>query len=251
MFVFSQVKAPRKFLIPAEKHDVGAKVTNMGNLSKAITLIRNKLGHAGIKAFRKTCFGHFLKTKPLTFSSAMVHSLLLRQIECDDPHVLEFNFHGVGVRFDRMAFTLVTGLKCTKFPADQETRDLKDTLWDKYFGSGPLTLKEFIERFEQLTFNTKHIKDNVKACMFYLVEAVLLGGEKRRFVNKDNFRIIQNEALCNTYPWGTVSYMATIASLRSAVNRNNLSKTYTLYGFPLAFQVFFIVLSIFQFMLIY
>ena len=74
--------------------------------------------------------------------------------------------------------------------------------------------------------------------MFYLVEAVLLGGEKRSFVKKDNFRIIQNEALCNTYPWGTVSYMATIASLRSTVNRNNLSKTYTLYGFPLAFQVF-------------
>ena len=240
--VFLQNNRLRKYIIPVEKHDVGAKVTNKSNLANVVSIIKEKLGRRGIRAFKKTCFDHFLRMKPLIFSSGMVHNLLLRQLECDDPKVLEFNFRGVGVRFDLKAFALVSGLNCTKFPTYLETRDLEDTLWEKYFGSiGTITLKEFMTRFEEHTFDAADVEDNVKACMFYLLETVLLGGEKRRTVNKTNFKIIQNATLCNTYPWGTLSYDMTIASLRGAVNHNNPSHTYTLYGFPLAFQVFFVL----------
>ena len=85
----------RKFIVLEEEHGVGGKVTNIGNLSKAITLIKNKLGQDAISAFKKTCFGHFLQVKPLIFSGAIVHSLLIRQVECDDPKVAEFNFGGL------------------------------------------------------------------------------------------------------------------------------------------------------------
>ena len=235
---FLQRTEVRSFVIPLDKQSKGAKVTNLGNLSKAVEVIKQKLGRRGVRLFKKTCFGHFLNLKPITFCSAIVHNLLVRQVECDDSNVIEFNFRGIGARFDRMAFAIVTGLNCGKYPVDHETRNLLDTLWEKYFGtSGPVSLKDLMTTFEATTFAPADVKNTVKVCMLYLLESVLLGGEKRRPVTRDNFSIIQNEELCDKYPWGNMSYDMTISSLRGAVNRNNPSKTYTLYGFPIAFQV--------------
>ena len=87
----------RKFITPIDKHDADAKLSNLGNLTNAVKLIRKKLGKTGIKLFKNTCFGHFLKMKPIKFYDGFVHSLLLRQVECNDPKVLEFNFRGLGV----------------------------------------------------------------------------------------------------------------------------------------------------------
>ena len=140
------------------------------------------------------------------------------------------------MRFDRKAFATVTRLKCCRFSSYLETCDLQTSLWEKYFGSiGTFPLKDLMARFEECQFDKADVEDNVKACMLYLLEAVLLGGEKRRPVTYDNFKIIENKALCNKYLWGTLSYNITIASLRSVVNCNNPSKTYTLYGFPITF----------------
>ena len=97
-----------------------------------------------------------------------------------------------------------------------------------------VTLKDLMNTFATTTFDPTNT-NTVKGCMLYLVEAVLLGGEKRRPVTRDNFSIIQNTVICDKYTWGNLSYDMTITSCRVAVNRNNPSKTYTLYGFPIAF----------------
>ena len=113
-----------------------------------------------------------------------------------------------------MAFAIVTRLNCGKFPPDHETRNLLDTLWKKYFGTtGPVILKDLMNTFEATTFDPADVNNTVKVCMLYLVEAVLLGGEKRRSVTKDNFSIIQNATICDKYPWENLSYNMTITSL--------------------------------------
>ena len=239
----AQARTYRKFIIPEDKHNLAAKVTNIGNLSSAIELIRRKLGQTGVQAFAKTCFGHFLDIQTVKFSSAVVHSLLIRQIECDDPKVAEFNFRGVGVRFDKKAFALVTGLKCGR--PIRNTSSLPDRLWDKYFGTPrEIQLKDLMEKFECRQFDEKDVDDNVRICMFYLLETVFLSGDKKKPVNNNNLKIIQDDSLVNKYPWGTLSYDMTIASVRSCVNTNNSSNTYTIYGFPIAFQVLFILVVI-------
>ena len=79
-----------------------------------------------------------------------------------------------------MAFTIVTRQKCGKFSLDHGTRNLPDTLWEKYFGTAdPVTLKNLMNTFKESIFDHADINDNVKVCMLYLVEAMLLGGEKR------------------------------------------------------------------------
>ncbi|KAF3448820.1 hypothetical protein FNV43_RR09533 [Rhamnella rubrinervis] len=51
-----------------------------------------------------------------------------RQLYNDDPHVIKFEFNGVGARFDRKAFVMITGLNCGKFPKESEMRNLSYNL---------------------------------------------------------------------------------------------------------------------------
>ena len=92
-----------------------------------------------------------------------------------------------------------------------------------------------MDKFEYHPFDQNEVDDNVKVCMFYLLETVFLSGDKKKLVNNTNFKIIQDNTLVNNFPWGTLSYDMTIASLRSCVNTNNFSNTYTIYGFAIAF----------------
>ncbi|KAF3454955.1 hypothetical protein FNV43_RR05403 [Rhamnella rubrinervis] len=171
----------RKYVVGANSQDDSVKLTNYGNFSNTVDVIRHKLGDDGVKVFKSICFGHFLDVKSMTFCSAIVHSFLVRVLECNDPDVLEFNFWGIGERFDRNAFNLVTGLKFSQFLSFLETRDLPDTLWNKYFGvRSTLEQKEFMTKFERYLFNETEVEDNVKVCMFYLLEAVLLASDKRK-----------------------------------------------------------------------
>ncbi|KAF3451316.1 hypothetical protein FNV43_RR07411 [Rhamnella rubrinervis] len=50
-------------------------------------------------------------------------------------------------------------------------------------------------KFERHPFDETEVKDNVKVCMFYLLEAVLLAGDKRKLVSRDHFKIMQNPEL--------------------------------------------------------
>ena len=99
---------------------------------------------------------------------------------------------------------MVTGLNCGKFPSASKLNNLSYELWNKYFGgSGPMTQYDFARAFKDVDFNdsnSQKIKDNVKCCMFYFVEMVLLPTDRARLVKKDNFMIIQNEDLCKRYP---------------------------------------------------
>ena len=115
ILIFLQRTKVNFFIIPIDKQSKGAKVTNLGCLSKAMKIIKQKFGKDGVKLFRKTCFCHFLRIKPIIFFSAIVHNLLVQQVECDGPKVIEFNFRRIGVRFDCMTFAIVTRLSVVSF----------------------------------------------------------------------------------------------------------------------------------------
>ena len=103
-----------------------------------------------------------------------------------------------------------------------------------------MTQYDFARAFKDLDFdesNDEEIKANVKCYMFYFVEMVLLPADRARLVKNDNFMIIHIEYLCKRYPWWNVCYDLTIQSLRSKMDLNKPKTTYSLHGFPLAFQV--------------
>ncbi|KAF3441480.1 hypothetical protein FNV43_RR15394 [Rhamnella rubrinervis] len=225
-------------IIPEGAGDI-AHLTVISNLQVALKVIYNKL-QKGIDQFEASIFGDFTRMKTIQFCGGFVHHLLLRQLYNDDPHVIEFEFNGVGARFDRKAFAMFTGLNCGKFPKETEMRNLSYSLWTKYFGeSGPMTQTEFT-RLENIEFkcdNDQEIWDNVKSCMFFFLETVLLPADRSRLVKKNNFTIIENDNLLEKYPWGNLCYDLTISSLRSKMEAGKHKTSYSLYGFPLAFQM--------------
>ncbi|KAF3433451.1 hypothetical protein FNV43_RR24553 [Rhamnella rubrinervis] len=97
----------------------------------------------------------------------MAIHLMVRQIECSDPNAVEFNFRGIGARFDRHTFAVVSGLNCGTLPPIGEMLGLTDRLWNKYFGSiGTISAKDMITKFEKYPFVESEVDDNVSICMF-------------------------------------------------------------------------------------
>ncbi|KAF3453888.1 hypothetical protein FNV43_RR04329 [Rhamnella rubrinervis] len=159
-----------------------AHLTNNSNLDRAIDVINNKLSN-GMDKLLASWIGKFFEIKTVQFYGGFIHHLLLHQVECDDKYVMEFDFNGIGARFDRKCFAMITGLNCGKFPHDSELDHLPYNLWTKFFGKrGPMTQGEFSKAFEDLDFDEKEVADNVKCCMFYFLEMMLLGGDKKRLI---------------------------------------------------------------------
>ena len=79
----------------------------MSNLLATLQLIKDKLGK-GHDLFIKSIVGEFMNVKSVVFCDRFIHHMLLRQLECDDTSVMEFDFNGVRARFDRKAFAMIT-----------------------------------------------------------------------------------------------------------------------------------------------
>ncbi|KAF3440206.1 hypothetical protein FNV43_RR18489 [Rhamnella rubrinervis] len=191
-----------KRLIPVDKK-YHAHITSNSNITFTLDVIKNKLSK-GMDKLKDSFVGKFLELKTVQFCGGFIHLLLLNQVECDDTNVMEFDFHGIGARFDRRSFAMITGLNCGKFPNEKELEHLLYDLWVKYSGdNGPMSQSDFIKAFEDLDFDEsdEEVENNVKCCMFYFLETVLLVGDKKRMVRNRNFNIIQNNELCDRYPW--------------------------------------------------
>ncbi|KAF3438943.1 hypothetical protein FNV43_RR17218 [Rhamnella rubrinervis] len=153
---------------------------------------------------------------------------------------MEFDFHGIGARFDRKSLAMITGLNCGKFSNKKELEHLPYDLWVKYFSdTGPMSQSDFIKAFEDLEFDEsdEEVENNVKCCMFYFLEMVLLAGDNKRMVRNRNFNIIQNNKLCDRYPWSNLLYDVTISNLRSRIIEGKQIVNYSVSGFSLGFQI--------------
>ncbi|KAF3432267.1 hypothetical protein FNV43_RR27006 [Rhamnella rubrinervis] len=147
-----------KRLIPVDKK-YHAHLTSNSNITFALNVIKNKLS----KGMDKSRIHLLENFEPRVFT--WFHSpLLLNQVECDDTNVMEFDFHGIGARFDRKSFAMITGLNCSKFPNEKELEHLPYDLWVKYFGdTGPMSQSDFIKAFEDLDFDEsdEEVENNV------------------------------------------------------------------------------------------
>ncbi|KAF3455218.1 hypothetical protein FNV43_RR05666 [Rhamnella rubrinervis] len=81
---------------------------------------------------------------------------------------------------------------------------------------------------KRFLFNEMEVEDNVNACVFYLLEVMLLANDKRKSVSREYFKIMQNLELHEKYPGGSLSYDTMNEILHNAVNCNNTSNTYSL-----------------------
>ncbi|KAF3443868.1 hypothetical protein FNV43_RR13558 [Rhamnella rubrinervis] len=179
-----------------------AKVTIKSYLNSAINTIKEKLSTTQLGMFEKTYFGHFLDMQELQFSGQVVNHMLWRQCICDDPNIMVFNFGGSAL----------------------------DLL---YF---PLHNHDIVEVFSTTT--CENDDDMVKLALLYFLETVILSKEKPTPIPVERVDMLDDIKYFLTYPWGTLSYNATVKSMRGCPSkRSNASHTYSITGFPIAFMV--------------
>ncbi|KAF3432285.1 hypothetical protein FNV43_RR27024 [Rhamnella rubrinervis] len=78
----------------------------------------------------------------------------------------------------------------------------------------------------------------VKLALLYFLETIILSKEKPTSIPVERVDMLDDIKYFLTYPWGTLSYDATVKSMRGCPGkRSNASHTYSITGFPITFMV--------------
>jgi hypothetical protein len=275
------VSVTAKTKTPLSEH-YHAMITNLSNYD-CIEWVRNNLTPEQITIFRSTAFGYLLDIQQFVFPSQLVHNVLFREVKttgledemwfviqgkCYFSIVYLFvflfimyylfvilifkcmHFHaGKKIRFSSYEFGLVTGLRFgnVKKPRDATGRiRLRDT----YLNGQNMTLKVFYERLYAMDRSAMPDEDVVKLSLYYVLERFFIGRDRRRFINTSWLTIVDDLDQFNQYPWGAVSYKATLESMQKALvgrlegynkrkiaNPAHFQEKYNLGGCPYAIQV--------------
>ena len=241
MFVIEDI---RKVLNPSSSSkNISSKaaVSSKKGASKKKHHHINKKSESCLEMFKQSCFGTLFSMKKIRFNSSITHHLLLRQVMCSDLQVMEFNFNGKGARFTKQEFGLITGLNC-KSVSPNGPCPKSDRILNTYFNGNRRLKNSHIKHAFLNTTEFEEENDLLKLGLLYFLECGILGKDSEKFIDIEHLSMVDNLDYFNSYPWGITSYNMTIHSLHKAFRHRdgatNTSNTYSLSGFPLAFQVF-------------
>ncbi|XP_060668323.1 uncharacterized protein LOC132799771 [Ziziphus jujuba] len=237
------IDAPKERMLQDADINKG-RAHSFGNPIGANKVITSVLTSEQLEKYRQTCFGHLLDMKNLRFSGQLVHHLLCRQVESNNPEVLEFNFGGSAVRFTKWEFALISGLKFCRYPSMyylqiSKGNELRTRLLDDRSDLKPPEL-------ERLFKDTLFVDDwdAVRIALLYFLVHGVLGMDPKVQIKKKFIDLVADLDVFNSYPWGILSYKETINSFHNAFQLRgrgravkNISQYYDLKGFPLVFQV--------------
>ncbi|KAF3443700.1 hypothetical protein FNV43_RR13390 [Rhamnella rubrinervis] len=167
------------------------------------------------KKLSRSCFGSFItRLRNITFSSAIVHHMILRQAVNHNPDGMEFNFNGCGAIFTIKEFGIITGLNIKDIDVPSPPKSYR--IINTYFGGSKcIKPKDFRQVFLGLKFKHCVEKDDmVKLSLLYILECGILGKKSQTNVDLTHFSMVED-----------------------LKGRLNPSSTYSLGGLPLAFQI--------------
>ncbi|KAI3873739.1 hypothetical protein MKW92_008469, partial [Papaver armeniacum] len=188
-----------------------------------------------LKMFQDSCFGHLKQMPKIKMHANVVLNVLLRRkyLPKKDKEEVDSMSFIIGVDqeicFGEREFALLSGLKFQGSEMiDHHPNGIR--LMEVHFpGKNGVTLEDLINKFHQLPQSL----DKLKLGLLYIAEGVILGRRSDMNVDKGHFLLVDNLEEFNTYPWGKLSYKATVKSLI----RLSEGKSRNVYGFPHVFQV--------------
>ncbi|XP_024026983.1 uncharacterized protein LOC112093193 [Morus notabilis] len=223
------------------------KVT-MKSKIEAFEVIRQNLDpETEMPIFKEFAFGHFISmSENMIYFGVLTHYLLLRQIKIKKSHELWFMVNGTTTRFGMREFALITGLNCGETPElDVVLKASKNIRLLEHFKSHVVLVADL-----KKLLTGKKIKgsDKAKIAIIYFLAQVLLSGDEKKTAPLDWLSYVDDLEFFNSYPWGRVSFECTLRALRKNLKekfqkwvrkgRNkSIKKTYSICGFPWAFQV--------------
>ncbi|KAM6548176.1 hypothetical protein CsatB_019852 [Cannabis sativa] len=201
-----------------------------------------------VETVKASPFGHFWEAGELTFSGALVHSLLLRKMKVDTEKEDEVWFH-VGrndMRFRRIKFGLITGLPMGSAPTDEEIHaKSNDHLVRTYFEG-----KSFVQ-LDSLMLQLERCEDKddaYKLGLIAFIEGVLVSKEGNVQVWPEMLKFVNDLEFFFKYPWGERAFRKLMETLGKNMQhyKDNVDKKkgkkiaqeakYTVSGYVPAFQ---------------
>lgn len=221
-----------------------ASVSCRSHLAKTAENIKAKLNRRQLEMFRQTVFGPLLDLS-IKFNGPLVHLILLREIEESRPNVVSYNILGKKVSFGKEEFDLITGLRhsTTTIRRQIDGNRLRTLYLDD---SISIKCEDFEEIYLSMEFENE--EDGVKMSLFYFIELVMMGRERRQLMDTSTLNVIDDwELFCNE-DWSTLTFKKTISSLKKDLSKKakeykevtkprKRGPSYNLCGFPFAFQV--------------
>ncbi|XP_070022472.1 uncharacterized protein [Nicotiana sylvestris] len=226
--------------------------------------IKSFLSNSQWKKLRESIFGNFFRLQSVKFSGKLMHCVLLSEIVSNEPDSMTFKVFDRDIKFTRDAFHIITGLKSYSSLDMKGLNEKENRLLRVYFpGKDKIELADLYSFISSRPHGTTSSfagsdDDALKLATLYFVESVLMGKRKNRNVSEQIMKIVDDDALCASFNWGSLAYETLLKSLKSCLksNENDVQKekekekdidSYTLVGFPFAFCVWIMeVLPIFQ-----
>ncbi|KAK3193819.1 hypothetical protein Dsin_025129 [Dipteronia sinensis] len=174
----------------------GAKIThhnhmeNVQVIDEALDQIMENVAEERAM-YQQSCFGHFqCMQQGMQFSSGIVHWLLLRELHHNRPSdEIRFMLDPHSVRFSRVEFCLIIGLKFRAIPDTELYEDVPNGIHHRYFGGRDVvTFAKLEARIEQGQWIKQF--DAVKLCLLYMLNCVLIGAEERASVPIWQLRLV-------------------------------------------------------------
>ncbi|KAL5814586.1 hypothetical protein ACOSQ4_025227 [Xanthoceras sorbifolium] len=222
---------------------------------RTIDMIRRRLNPRQLKKFEEMCFGHFLRVHNLQFSGQLCHHLLLREVDIKgtSTHEMWFLIGSNIIRFSRVEFGLVTGLK---FGKNKETpHQISERLGQRirriHFNDAKKIYVDTLETYYSAYIPKDEEDDEIlKLALLLFLEVTLLGKDKRTQIDYFCMQLVDDLDAFNEFPWGSFIFARTIHSLsncckdranrfkeRQEKNPKHKEERYNIYGFIFAFQV--------------
>ncbi|KAK3212688.1 hypothetical protein Dsin_017394 [Dipteronia sinensis] len=120
--------------------------------------------------YTESCFGHFLRMDlRMKFSGSIVHRLLLRELHHDGPEdEMRFMLGPRSVRFSKVEFCLITGLKFGVIPDTTRYEMVQNGIHQWYFnGVAEVDYEQLRDVLRIGVFEEQY--DAVKLCLLYML----------------------------------------------------------------------------------
>ncbi|KAI9159879.1 hypothetical protein LWI28_002789 [Acer negundo] len=233
------------------RHDHFDDLTDIDN---ALNKVPEHLAVEERRWYTKSCFRHLLRMyHGMKFSAGIVHRLLIRELHHDGPEdEMRFLLGRHSVRFSKVEFCLITGLKFGELP-DMSTYDMVENgIHQRYFeGRDEVEYAELKVVLRIGVFSEQY--DAVKLCLLYMLNWILMGLDEREKVPVWQFRLVEDLDAFDAFPWGAHVYRQSIYGFKHALDGRrrrfeqrqrrkgvdvHTTETYNIYGLMHALLIF-------------
>ncbi|KAK3185015.1 hypothetical protein Dsin_032301 [Dipteronia sinensis] len=206
------------------------------------------------RRYTESCFGHFLRMdRGMKFSGSIVYRLLLRELHHNRPEdEMRFMLGPRSVRFSKVEFCLITGLKFGVIPDTTRYEMVQNGIHQRYFnGVDEVDYEQLRAVLRIGAFEEQY--NAVKLCLLYMLNWLLMGLDEREKIPLWQIRLVEDLDAFDAFPWGAQVYRQSIIGFKHALDGRRMRyerrqqekgadvhtvETYNIYGLAHALLVF-------------